>query len=120
MNNRQVGRHGSYAEAHNFPVLSDKVTVERRKEARLRANQAVTVTALGLIGMLPMAGRTVDTSPTGLQVRVPNALPCGSTVKVEAQRIVMIGEVRRCNPDGDSHIVGLMVFHSEPSHAHAR
>ncbi len=76
------------------------------------------VTALGLLGMPPMCGRALDMSGSGLKLRLPNPLPCGSPVKVETQHMVLLGEVRRCEGDaGDKNggcIVGLALFHSAP------
>lgn len=87
--------------------------MERRKEPRLKANQPVMVTAIGMLGMSPMSGRVLDTSGSGLRVLLPNPVPCGSSVKVETQHMVMIGEVCRCEQDQLAYCVGLMLFHTE-------
>ena len=70
------------------------------------------VTALGMMGMPPMSGRVVDMSGSGLQLRLPNPVPCGSPVKVESEHIVIIGEVSRCQDDDGDYIVGLMLSHT--------
>jgi hypothetical protein len=87
---------------------------EWRKESRLRADQPVTVRSLGLMRMAPIAGRVLDISGSGLRVWMTNPMPCGSPVKVESKQMVMVGEVGRCQADGEGYVVGLMVFHSEP------
>lgn len=79
------------------PFSADKLIVERRKESRLKANQSVTVTALGLLAAPPMSGAVIDMSGSGLQVRLPHPVPLGSPVKVEALHMVMVGEVSRCD-----------------------
>ena len=56
----------------------------------------------------------LDISGSGLRVWMPNPIPCGSPVKVESKQMVMVGEVGRCQADGEGYVVGLMVFHSEP------
>ncbi len=86
--------------------------MERRKEPRLKANQPVMVTPLGMIGMPPMSGRVLDMSGSGLRLRLPNPVPCGSPIKVESQHMVMLGEVSRCQDDDGDYIVGLMLLHT--------
>jgi PilZ domain len=88
--------------------------MERRKEPRLKANQPVMVTALSLIGMPPISGRVLDMSGSGLQLRLPTPVPCGSSVKVESPHMTMLGEVSRCQDDGNDFIVVLQILHMEP------
>jgi hypothetical protein len=88
--------------------------VESRKEARLKVNQLVTMTAMGLTVMPPTSGRVLDMSGSGLRVRTPNPVPCGSPVKVESQHLVVLAEVCRCQSDGDGYVVGLTVLHAAP------
>ena len=89
--------------------------MERRREPRLRANQPVIVSSFGLLPMPPLAGLTMDMSGSGLRLRLPNPIPCGSPVKVETRQMVMLGEVNRCQYDSDSYIVSLMMLHTAPS-----
>ena len=88
--------------------------MEQRKETRLKADQTVVVTDLGLASMPPVSGRVLDMSGSGLRLRLPNPLPCGSRVKVETPRMVMLGEVSRCEDDAEDKnggfIVGLTLF----------
>ncbi len=62
--------------------------------------------------MPPVEGRVVDISGSGLRVRVPNPLPCGSPVKIETKNMVMMGEVARCEDMGDGYLAGLMIFNT--------
>jgi PilZ domain len=87
---------------------------ESRKESRLRADQPVTVRSLGVNRMPPAAGRVLDISGSGLRLWMPNPIPCGSPVKVESKQMVMVGEVGRCQAEGEGYVVGLMVLHTEP------
>jgi hypothetical protein len=88
--------------------------MERRKEPRLKANQPVMVTALGLLGMPPISGRVVDMSGSGLQLRLPTPVPCGSQVRVESQHMTMLGEVSRCQDDRNDFIVVLRIINTAP------
>jgi PilZ domain len=90
--------------------------MERRKEPRLKANQPVIVSSCGLMPMPQISGRTLDMSGSGLQLRLPNPIPCGSPVKVESDHMVLMGEVTRCQYDAEGgYIVSLMVLESAPS-----
>jgi hypothetical protein len=86
--------------------------MEHRKEPRLKANQSVMATPLGMIGMPPVSGRVLDMSGSGLRLVLPNPVPCGSPIKVESQHMVMVGEVCRCEPDKSVYTVSLILFHT--------
>lgn len=86
--------------------------MEPRREPRLKANQSVVVTVLGMMSMPPMSGSVLDMSGSGLRLRLPNPVPCGSPVKVESGPIVMSGEVSRCQDDEGAYIVGLILSHT--------
>jgi hypothetical protein len=55
----------------------------------------------------------MDMSGSGLRLWVPNPLPCGSSVKVESARMVMMCEVVRCEENRDGFVIGLKLLHSE-------
>jgi hypothetical protein len=88
--------------------------MELRREPRLKANQPVIVSPLGMMKMPPVAGRTVDMSGSGLRLRLPNPIPCGSPVKVEAEHMVMLGEVSRCQFEDGCYTVSLAMLQSGP------
>lgn len=102
-----------------FHPSADKPSVERRREPRLKGNQLVTVTPLGLMGAPPVSGSVIDMSGSGLQVRIPCPVPCGSPVRVEAPHLVMIGEVNRCDEhtqeDSFFYVAGLTVRQIAPA-----
>jgi hypothetical protein len=89
--------------------------MERRKEPRLKANQPVTVSSLGLMKMPSVAGRTVDVSGSGLRLRLPNPIPCGSPVKIEGEHMVMLGEVSRCQFEDGGYTVSVAMLQSGPA-----
>jgi hypothetical protein len=66
------------------------------------------------MGMPPISGRVVDMSGSGLQLRLPNPVPCGSQARVESEHIMMLGEVSRCQDDGNDFIVILRILNTEP------
>jgi hypothetical protein len=101
-------------QSHNPTRGSDKEGMERRKETRLKANQPVIVSSFGLMKMPPSVGRTVDMSGSGLRLRLPNPIPCGSPVKVEAKHLVMLGEVCRCQFEDGCYTVSVMMLQSGP------
>ena len=88
--------------------------MERRKEPRLKANQPVMVTSLAMMGMPPMSGCVLDMSGSGLQLRLPNPVPCGSSVKVESQHVTMLGEVSRCQDNREDFIVIVRILNTAP------
>jgi PilZ domain-containing protein len=67
---------------------------------------------LGPIAQPVMEAQVLDASGSGLRLRVPWVIPCGAPVKVDAQDMLMLGEVTRCEPDQGAHIVGLHLSHS--------
>lgn len=85
---------------------------ETRRERRLAANTAVTITVLGILGEPKAVGTVLDMSGSGLRLRLPLPIPCGAPVKVEADDMLMLGEVVRCEPLGQSYSIGLSLSHS--------
>jgi hypothetical protein len=73
------------------------------------------VSSCGLMALTSVSGRALDMSATALRLRLPHPIPCGSPVRVEADDMIMLGEVQRCQFDFDSYIVSLMLFQRAPS-----
>ena len=91
--------------------------MERRKEQRLRINRSAAVTVLGstngdAMANPPMEGQILEISGTGLRVRVHSAIPYDAPIRVDANDVMMLGEVTRCEPDDDAFIVGIQLSHS--------
>ena len=70
------------------------------------------MTALGVSGTPPVSARVLELSGSGLQLKAPNPVPCGSPVKIVSQNTAMLGEVCRCESDGDGYIVRLTSLRS--------
>ena len=85
---------------------------ERRREYRVPTKEPVLITLLGPPGGPPMQSTITDLSGSGLKVLSPRPLPCGALVRVEGPNRLMLGEVLRSLPEGDSFIIGIMVKHA--------
>jgi hypothetical protein len=85
---------------------------DTRRERRLPANTPVTITVLGILGEPKAVGTVLDMSGSGLRLRLPMPIPCGAPVKLETDDMLMLGEVVRCEPQGQSYSVGLSLSHS--------
>ncbi len=72
----------------------------------------MTITVLGILGEPKALGTVVDMSGSGLQLKLPLPIPCGAPVKLETADMLMLGEVVRCEPQGQSYSVGLSLSHS--------
>jgi hypothetical protein len=86
--------------------------MEKRDEARTALNEPVIVTEVDPPGQPPTGGVLKNISGSGMQVRLPHGIPRRSMVKVETKDMLMLGEVVRCEPDGDSFKVSLALRHS--------
>ncbi len=93
-------------------VFAEEEPVERRKEYRLKTNRPVTLTVLGAIGQPVMEGYFLDLSGSGLSLRLPLPAPCGAAVKIDAQDMLMLGEITRCTPVEGAYVVGIQLSHS--------
>jgi hypothetical protein len=101
---QQPGRSGQQAQTQRRG--------ETRREQRLPANTPVTVTVLGILGEPKAIGTVLDMSGSGLRLELSLPLPCGAPVKLETNDVLMLGEVVRCEPLGQSYSVGLSLSHS--------
>jgi hypothetical protein len=86
--------------------------MERRSEPRVEANAPVIVTELGSQGRHPMGGMAQDISGCGMRLKLPQAIACGAPVRVETKDMLLLGEVVRCEPDGEGFRIGLTIHHS--------
>jgi hypothetical protein len=59
-----------------------------------------------------MEAQVLDASGSGLRMRVPSMIPCGAAVKVDAQDMLMLGEVTRCEQEQGAHVIGVHLSHS--------
>lgn len=59
-------------------------------------------------------GAVIDQSGSSLRLKMPNPIPCGAPVKVETGDMLMLGEVVRCEPSGQTYTIGLKVSQLVP------
>jgi hypothetical protein len=84
---------------------------ERRREHRIQIEESVLISLLGPLAGPPIPGAIIDLSGSGLKVLSRRPLPCGSSVKVQGLNRLMVGEVLRSDPEGDSFNIGIKVKH---------
>ncbi len=87
--------------------------MDHRRESRLKINKAVTLSVVNLMGE-PSAGKAVnarvlDTSGSGMRLEVALPIPCGAEVVIEDQRMRIVGETMRCDPNSGGYIVAVRV-----------
>ena len=101
-----VAKHKSII-LQGISIPADKLDVDRRREARIRADDPVTLTILAEPGVRVVAATAVDLSGRGMRVRAPIAVAIGSAVKAETRDALFLGEVCHCAWDGDAYSIGL-------------
>ncbi|HLH38031.1 MAG TPA: PilZ domain-containing protein [Bryobacteraceae bacterium] len=84
---------------------------DRRREPRVRVDMAATVTILDATKNL-ITARVADISGSGLLLVTSRPIPVDSPVRIEAQDILLLGEVCRCQDDGGQWRVAVQVRHS--------
>ncbi len=84
-------------------------TLERRGEPRIKAGHAALLTTAN---MLPMEAWVLDLSSSGVRLRVPEAVPAGTVVRIEAQELMLFGTIAHCEFNHDAYEVGIIL--SEP------
>jgi hypothetical protein len=86
--------------------------MERRAEPRVAANEPVVVAELGQRRLHPKGGLIVEISKSSLTIKLAEAIACSAAMEIETADMLMLGEVMRCDPDGDGFHVALMLRHS--------
>ncbi len=87
--------------------------MERRKELRFEANEPVAVTELDSGHRHHAVGGMIrDVSAGGMLMKLPHRIECKALVRVETSCMLLLGEVVRCAPEGESFLVGIAVRHS--------
>ena len=85
--------------------------MDRRNGIRSKVNEPVSLTVLDPCGMPTLQGTMVDIAGNGMCIDLPSPVPCGSPVRITTQDMVMEGQVKRCEPAGESHRVALHLEH---------
>lgn len=86
--------------------------MERRIEPRFEANEPVVVTELSSRTRQRAGGMIHDISGGGMLIKLPRAIASSTPVRVETSEMLLLGEVVRCEPEGEYFRVGLKIRHS--------
>jgi hypothetical protein len=97
---------------HTSPGSKDpEPKAERRREQRIKLEEAVLISLLGPPGGPPIPAAILDISGSGVSLLSPRPLPGGTMVKVQGLNRHILGEVIRSDPEGDAFNIGLKVKH---------
>lgn len=81
---------------------------ERRSEARSAADHEATIKLLNpLQASERISARVIETSPSGLTLRLKHALLPGTLVQIRVGEKMLFGEIRYCNPSGAGFRAGV-------------
>jgi PilZ domain len=87
-----------------------KHTVEqKRREPRFTPNQEVTAKVLGMMPGSVMQARVCDISGSGMRLRTPLPVPCGTRIEIEAREMLALGSVCRSEPDNGFYMLGVQI-----------
>ena len=106
---------------HRMLLCADKPIMERRRDVRVRLNQAVRVTCLS--ANCHMQGRAADLSLRGIRILIPARLAVGDPVRIEIEDALLLGEVCYCQPYDRGFMIGVQIDQalnglSELAHLH--
>ena len=87
--------------------------MERRRDVRLRREDAVSVVILGDAAPAgSFEGRVCDQSKNGLSLQSDHRMRPGTMVRIDSGGYVLLGEVRYCEQIGSEWRAGIDVEHS--------
>ena len=86
--------------------------MERRKHPRLQTNLPVLMTTLPR-GRSVEACVLLDLSEGGLRLRSSAPLAVNAAVRIEADDLLLLGEVTRCDAEGGAYSVGIQLSHTD-------
>jgi hypothetical protein len=91
-------------EQHHQATATATATLERRTEPRIKAGLSALVRTPN---SRPMEGCLLDVSPKGARVRVPNLVPVGTIMRIEAHELVLVGNIQRCDQTHGAYEAGV-------------
>jgi PilZ domain len=95
------------------PVPPDRFYVEHRRESRLKISKNVIVKVGSLLGVpdagKPMFGVVLDMSGSGVRLAMSLPVPVGAEVEIADNRTLILGEILRCEPEGEGYIAAVKV-----------
>ena len=81
------------------------------REPSIRVGQEMTLMTLGAQGGAFTKSSVLDCSGRMLQLRATSLLERDTPVKVEGDEMLVLGEVYRCEREGDNYRVGIRLSH---------
>ena len=92
--------------------------MEHRRESRLKISKNVTVKVGSLLGVpdvgKPISGVVLDMSGSGVRLATSLPVPVGSEVEIADNRTLIVGEILRCEPEGQGYIAAVRVSEVTP------
>ncbi len=84
---------------------------DRRREHRIEIHDAATIRSLSPFSPRIIEAMAVDTSPSGVQIRMGLALPVESLlqIRISGKDETLIGEVRHCTQREGAYYVGVEI-----------
>ena len=91
----------------------DRSLVEHRRESRLKISKNVIVKVGSLLGV-PDAGKQIfgvvlDMSGSGVRLATSLPMPVGAEVEIADNRTLILGEILRCEAEGEGYIAAVKV-----------
>ncbi len=86
--------------------------MDRRREFRIEANAPAVITELGSQRHAVMGGMIQDLSSGGILIKLPRAIACNTPVRIETGTMLLLGEVVRCEREGEEFRVAFALHHS--------
>ena len=87
--------------------------MEHRRESRLKISKNVIVKVGSLLGVpdagKPIFGVVLDMSGSGVRLATSLPVPVGAEVEIADNRTMMLGEILRCEPEGEGYIAAVRV-----------
>lgn len=92
--------------------------MEHRRESRLKISKNVIVKVVSLLGV-PDAGKPIfasvlDMSGSGVRLELSLPIPVGAEVEIADNRTLILGEILRCEPEGEGYTAAVRVSEITP------
>ena len=82
---------------------------DRRRERRFQPHQDAMLKASGWRPGPIMKASVLDISGSGMRLRTPLPVPCGTPVEIHTNETLTCGSVCRCKPDNVSYTLGVQL-----------
>ncbi|MDP8989516.1 MAG: PilZ domain-containing protein [Acidobacteriota bacterium] len=87
--------------------------MEHRRESRLKISKNVILKVGSLLGVpdaaKPIFGVVLDMSGSGVRLELSLPVPVGAEVEIADNHTLILGEILRCEPEGEGYIAAVRV-----------